>query len=159
MAVIETKATAEVPGLVSEETTESESTSMFSLFQNRDFRLLWIGEAVSLIGDQFHLIALPWLVLQLTGDAFAMGTVLALQGIPRAIFYAGRRRTDRSLLVAAGDDFVKSGADDTGRRDERPHFYKHAQPVGDLRVCAGVWIGRCIFLPGTGIHRAGSSQQ
>lgn len=52
----------------------------------RDFRLLWIGESVSLLGDQFYLIALPWLVLQITGSALALGTVLALASIPRALF-------------------------------------------------------------------------
>src|SRR4029453_2718742 len=52
----------------------------------RNFRLLWIGESISLLGDQFYMIALPWLVLQLTGDALAVGTVLALGGIPRALF-------------------------------------------------------------------------
>ncbi|HSK67242.1 MAG TPA: hypothetical protein VK888_09950, partial [Anaerolineales bacterium] len=40
---------------------------------NRDFRLLWIGEGVSVLGDHFYMIALPWLVLQLTGDSLAMG--------------------------------------------------------------------------------------
>jgi MFS family permease len=52
----------------------------------RNFRLLWIGESISLLGDQFYLIALPWLVLQLTGSAFALGTAMALAGIPRALF-------------------------------------------------------------------------
>ncbi len=52
----------------------------------RDFRLLWIGESISLLGDQFYLIALPWLVLQVTGSALALGTVLALASIPRALF-------------------------------------------------------------------------
>src|SRR5450755_2720032 len=52
----------------------------------RNFRLLWIGESISLLGDQFYMIALPWLVLQLTGSALALGTVLALAGIPRALF-------------------------------------------------------------------------
>lgn len=67
-----------------------------SLFQRRDFKLLWLGEAVSLIGDQFYLIALPWLVLQLTGNALAMGSVLALAGIPRALFMlVGGALTDR----------------------------------------------------------------
>src|SRR5260221_5122342 len=51
-----------------------------------NFRLLWIGEGISLLGDQFYLIALPWLVLQLTGSALALGTVMALAGIPRALF-------------------------------------------------------------------------
>lgn len=62
----------------------------------RDFRWLWLGEGISLLGDQFGLIALPWLVLRLTGDAFAMGTVLAVAGIPRAIFMLfGGALTDR----------------------------------------------------------------
>ncbi len=52
----------------------------------RTFRLLWIGEGISLLGDQFYMIALPWLVLQLTGSSFALGTVIALAGIPRALF-------------------------------------------------------------------------
>ncbi len=52
----------------------------------RNFRLLWIGESISLLGDQFTLIAYPWLVLQLTGDALILGTVMALMGIPRALF-------------------------------------------------------------------------
>jgi MFS family permease len=66
------------------------------VFGNRDFRLLWIGEGVSLLGDQFYLIALPWLVLQLTGNAFAIGTVLALVAIPRAVFMLiGGALTDR----------------------------------------------------------------
>src|SRR5690349_5110798 len=52
----------------------------------RNFRLLWIGEGISLLGDQFYMIALPWLVLQLTGNALALGTVLALEGVPRALF-------------------------------------------------------------------------
>ena len=52
----------------------------------RDFRLLWIGEAVSTLGDQFALVALPWLALLMTGSALALGTVLAVMAVPRAIF-------------------------------------------------------------------------
>lgn len=63
-----------------------QSTTSDSIFGNRNFRLLWLGEAISLIGDQFYLIALPWLVLQITGDALAMGTMMAVGGIPRAVF-------------------------------------------------------------------------
>jgi len=62
----------------------------------RNFRLLWIGEGISLLGDQFYLIALPWLVLSLTGNALAVGTVLATAGIPRALFMlVGGALTDR----------------------------------------------------------------
>jgi len=52
----------------------------------RDFRLLFSGASISLLGDQFALIATPWLVLKLTNDPVALGTVLALEGIPRAVF-------------------------------------------------------------------------
>lgn len=31
----------------------------------RDFRLLFSGETISLLGDQFHFVALAWLVLRL----------------------------------------------------------------------------------------------
>ncbi|MBI3750050.1 MAG: MFS transporter [Chloroflexi bacterium] len=51
----------------------------------RDFRLLWLGESISALGDQFALIALPWLALVLTGSALALGGVLALMGVPRAL--------------------------------------------------------------------------
>jgi MFS family permease len=53
---------------------------------NRDFRLLFGGSSISFIGDQFTLVALPWLVLQLTGDPAQLGLVLAVMALPRAAF-------------------------------------------------------------------------
>jgi MFS family permease len=67
-------------------TTNTEPAARAALFQDRNFRWLMAGSAVSLLGDQFSLLALPWLVLRLTGDTVALGTVLALVGIPRAVF-------------------------------------------------------------------------
>jgi predicted ATPase len=49
----------------------------------RDFRLFWSGQAISSLGDQFALVALPWLALVLTGSALALGGVLALMAVPR----------------------------------------------------------------------------
>jgi len=75
---------------------QGQPSPLVSLPQIRNFRLLWIGEAVSLLGDQFQFIALPWLVLQLTGDGMAIGTVMALAGVPRALFMLiGGALTDR----------------------------------------------------------------
>jgi len=53
----------------------------------RDRNVVWLmsGGAISGLGDQFTLIALPWLVLKLTGDPVALGMAIALMGIPRAI--------------------------------------------------------------------------
>ena len=56
-----------------------------SLFKDANFRWLVSGSAVSLMGDQFTTLALPWLVLQLTHDTLVLGIVLALLGIPRAL--------------------------------------------------------------------------
>jgi MFS family permease len=67
-------------------TTQSPRNPMSRVMSLRDFRLLFAGASISLLGDQFALIATPWLVLKLTNDPVALGTVLALEGIPRAIF-------------------------------------------------------------------------
>jgi MFS family permease len=50
------------------------------------FRNLWIGSTVSLLGDQFYLVALPWLVLQLNASSVVLGTILMTAAIPRAAF-------------------------------------------------------------------------
>jgi len=64
--------------------------------QNPAFVRLWIGSAVSLLGDQFYLVALPWVVLQITGSAVAMGTILMTAAIPRAVLMLmGGAMTDR----------------------------------------------------------------
>jgi MFS family permease len=87
-------------------TTVSENP-MRRVMSLRDFRLLFAGATTSLLGDQFALIATPWLVLRLTGDPLALGIVLALEGIPRAVFMLlGGAITDRlspRLLMIASD--------------------------------------------------------
>jgi MFS family permease len=91
----------------SKEKGNNGGSSMRNVLRIRNFRLLWIGENISLLGDQFYMIALPWLVLQLTdGDALATGTVLAVAGIPRALFILiGGAITDRfaprSIMLAS----------------------------------------------------------
>ncbi len=54
--------------------------------QHRNFRFLWLGSILSYLSGQLTMLAFPWLVLKLTGDPLAMGAVLAVSGIPRAIF-------------------------------------------------------------------------
>lgn len=75
---------------------ESLKNPMARVMAVRDFRLLFGGATTSMLGDQFALIATPWLVLQLTGDPLVLGIVLALEGIPRAVFMlVGGAITDR----------------------------------------------------------------
>jgi MFS family permease len=64
---------------------DSSSPRPAHLLRGRNFQLLWGGEFISLLGEQFFLVALPWLVLLLTGNAFATGTVLAVAAAPRAV--------------------------------------------------------------------------
>jgi MFS family permease len=62
----------------------------------RDYRLLWLGQTISLTGDQFYYIALSWLTLQLTGSALALGGVLTAAAVPRGILMlAGGAISDR----------------------------------------------------------------
>ncbi len=62
----------------------------------RNYRLLWLGSVISMVGSNLTMIAFPWLVLKLTGDPLAMGVVLAVSGVPRAILMIfGGALTDR----------------------------------------------------------------
>lgn len=62
----------------------------------RDFRLVWLGEGDSLLGDQCYFVALTWLTLQITGSALALGTVLMEATVPRAaLMLVGGAVTDR----------------------------------------------------------------
>jgi hypothetical protein len=75
---------------------ERRVSSIRDVLSLHPFRLLWLGFGSIVLAEQFYLIALPWLALQLTNDAFAMGTVLAVSGVPRALFMLlGGALTDR----------------------------------------------------------------
>jgi MFS family permease len=68
------------------ERRERAAAAKRALREDRNFRWIFAGGLVSMLGDQFTLVALPWLVLRLTGDPLALGGVLAAMGIPRAVF-------------------------------------------------------------------------
>jgi transmembrane secretion effector len=55
------------------------------VFSSGSFRKLWVATTLSLFGDFFNYIALAWLVLQLTGSGLALGSVLVVQALPRAV--------------------------------------------------------------------------
>ncbi len=57
-----------------------------SLMRDKNFVWLMTGSIISMLGDQFTLVALPWLVLRMTGDTLVLGTVLGLMSLPRALF-------------------------------------------------------------------------
>jgi MFS family permease len=55
------------------------------LLRDPNFTWLMSGSVMSALGDQFTAIALPWLVLKLTGDPLALGMIVAMMAIPRAV--------------------------------------------------------------------------
>lgn len=57
----------------------------WSVFESGPFRKLWLATLLSLFGDFFSYVAMAWLVLQLTGSSLALGTVLVVQALPRAV--------------------------------------------------------------------------
>jgi MFS family permease len=78
------------------------------VFRNAAFGWLWAGSTISLFGDQFFLVALPWLIVGLTSSSVALSTILMTAAIPRAVLMlAGGVIADRHspkfiLAVTAG---------------------------------------------------------
>jgi MFS family permease len=71
------------------------------------YRLLWSAQFLSLAGDFFTYVAMAWLVLRLSGSGAVLGSVLALQAVPRAVLMlVGGAVSDRlsartTMLVSA----------------------------------------------------------
>ena len=72
------------------------------LRNNRNFRLLYIGQTISQLGDWFNAVAVYALLLDLTGSATAVAWMMIVQFLPVAIVgpLAGVRR--RSRRTAGG---------------------------------------------------------
>lgn len=60
----------------------AESGAILPLWRNRDFLLLWSGQAISLLGSALSGLALPLLVLALTGSPAHAGLIAAAQQLP-----------------------------------------------------------------------------
>jgi MFS family permease len=58
------------------------NNSAFTALRHRDFRLLWLGQIVSVTGSQMQFVAINWHVYQLTKSPFALGLVGLFRGVP-----------------------------------------------------------------------------
>jgi MFS family permease len=58
------------------------SQSFYLLYRYPAFGRLWVGRSISLFGDAFTLIALPWFVLQITGSGTATASILLTLQLP-----------------------------------------------------------------------------
>lgn len=64
----------------------SSAMNILRSLKHRPFALLWTGQTTSRLGDSLYRIALSWWVLEKTGSAIAMGTVLVFSQVPMLIF-------------------------------------------------------------------------
>jgi MFS family permease len=74
--------------------------------RHRDFRLLWVGLAVSLTGSGLWLVALAWQVIALGGGPAQLSVVTALYGVGLLAFLlvggvAADRLPQRLIMLAA----------------------------------------------------------
>jgi MFS family permease len=87
-------------------TPETTSASWSELFAHRDFRLLWIGQTISQLGDSLSIYALIMLVNRLTeSSAGAISLLLAAWGIPRLLgpitgVYVDRLDRKRLMIIS-----------------------------------------------------------
>ena len=80
---------------------------MLRVLRNRDFGLLWLGQAISLIGDGIYLVAIAWLVLDISNEPTALGLVGLAWTLPMvvALLISGvlSDRFERRRLMISAD--------------------------------------------------------
>src|SRR2546421_4369101 len=82
--------------------------------RQRNFRLYWYGQMISLMGSGMQSIGQVWLVLELTHSAWQLGLVGALQALPVLLFslvggvYADRWPKRRLLLVTQSAAMIQA---------------------------------------------------
>jgi MFS family permease len=83
------------------------SVSRLGALQERQFRLLWLGQTASAVGDSVIYVALPFAVIQIGGGAAELGLVLASFTLARAGFIVvggvWADRLPRRLVMLACD--------------------------------------------------------
>ena len=65
--------------------TPDASPPFAAVFRNRNFRLLWLGQVVSQLGDWFNSVALYALLFELTGSTTSVAIVMVMQLLPIAL--------------------------------------------------------------------------
>ena len=96
------------------------------------FRLLFLGQAVSSLGDRLVPVALAFAVLDLTGSVTDLGIVLAAQTVPLVVFvllggvWADRLPRQRVMLGSDAVRAVAQGASALLLLDGRAHVWQLA---------------------------------
>src|SRR6266542_5182985 len=90
----------------SRSTAHHEGVYLSLLRENRNFRLLFFGQAISQLGDWFNAVAVYALLLDLTGSATAVAWMMITQFLPIALVgrvagVVGDRVNRRRLMIGA----------------------------------------------------------
>jgi len=85
----------------------------FAPLRVSDYRRLWVGQVVSVVGDKINQIAMAIMVYTITGSMFQMGIMLGVTLLPAALFgvvagvYVDRWDRRRTMLTA---DLIRAAA-------------------------------------------------
>ena len=74
--------------------------------QSRDFRLFWVGNVISVSGQQMYTMVQPWIIYELSGSKLLLGLSGLAQAIPATVLtlYGGviaDKVDQKKLLVVA----------------------------------------------------------
>src|SRR5260221_12213354 len=95
----------ETPAITLPKTPEKGLLRGITSLRQRNFRLFWCGQMISLMGSYMQSIGETWLVLELTHSAWQLRLVAALDAVPILVFsifggvFADRWPKRRILLV------------------------------------------------------------
>ncbi len=82
------------------------SISTFDSLRVRDYRLLWLGQVSTSMGQWMDQFTRAWLIYEITGSPFQLGAVTAARGLPLLLFgilagaFADRSNRKMQLVVA-----------------------------------------------------------
>ncbi len=77
-----------------------------------DYRKLWVGQMISVVGDKLNQIAMGIMVYKITGSMLQMGVMLGVTVLPSALFgliagaYVDRWDRRKTMIVA---DLLRAG--------------------------------------------------
>lgn len=83
------------------------ASRLLTPLRSRDYRVLWLAQLVSVIGDKVHQIAMSVMVYKVTGSLMHVGIMLAITTLPAVLFGMAAGvfvdRWDRRLTMVASD--------------------------------------------------------
>src|ERR1051325_12150652 len=82
MQETQTKHSSQQPIESTSQSDVPKRTRGFSVFKNRDFRLLWTGAVATNIGSWMGMVAQGWLIITLTNSPAWLGAVALANSLP-----------------------------------------------------------------------------